>query len=97
MYQNIGLRIHRTLPNILIDAAVIGYKFKVHVYIEDNHPTIIKLMYKNVHGHEQRNTKTGTASPVLELVSKYVECNLTNTQISHLLSVNYPTASMATN
>ena len=54
-------------------------------------------MYKNAHGHKQRNTKTGTASPVPELVSKYVKCNLTNTQISDLLSVNYPTASMATN
>ena len=54
-------------------------------------------MYNNTHGHEKRNTKTDSASPVPELVSKYIKYNLTNTQISHLLSVNYPSASMATN
>ncbi|CAF5050919.1 unnamed protein product, partial [Rotaria magnacalcarata] len=54
-------------------------------------------MYKNVHCHEQRNTTTRAPSPVRELVSNYVQCNLTEVQIKNLLFVNDPTASMPTN
>ena len=66
----------RQLPDISI------IQVKVHVYVEDNHPTIIKLMYKNAHGHKQRHTKTGTASPVPELMSDFfksvLHCFLNN-------------------
>ncbi|CAF5161200.1 unnamed protein product [Rotaria magnacalcarata] len=54
-------------------------------------------MYKNVHCHEQCNTTTRAPSPVRELVSNYVQCNLTEVQIKNLLFVNDSTASMPTN
>ncbi|CAF2865524.1 unnamed protein product [Rotaria sp. Silwood2] len=54
-------------------------------------------MYKNTHDHEQRRTTTRAPSPVRELVSKYVNCNLTETQIKNLLVVDCPSTSIPTN
>ncbi|CAF3037820.1 unnamed protein product [Rotaria socialis] len=73
------------------------FKIEIQVYVDNNHLTEIKLMYKNVHCHEQRNTTTRAPSPVRELVSNYVQCNLTEVQIKSLLFVNDPTTSMPTN
>ncbi|CAF4399431.1 unnamed protein product [Rotaria sp. Silwood2] len=54
-------------------------------------------MYKNTHDHEQRRTTTRAPSPVRELVSKYVNCNLTETQIKNLLVVDCPSTSIPRN
>ncbi|CAF1598591.1 unnamed protein product [Rotaria magnacalcarata] len=54
-------------------------------------------MYKNAYCYEQRNTTTRAPSPLLELVSNYVQCNLTEAQIKNLLFVNRLTASILTN
>ena len=54
-------------------------------------------MYKGTHGHEQRNTTTRASSPVREYVSKYVNFNLTETQIKSLLKIDCPTASISPN
>ncbi|CAF3475343.1 unnamed protein product, partial [Rotaria sp. Silwood2] len=38
-------------------------KTEIQVYVDNNHLTEIKLMYKNVHSHDQRNTTTRAPSP----------------------------------
>ena len=53
-------------------------------------------MYKNAHCHEQRHAKTRAVSSVREPVSKYVKCDLTETQISNLLPADYPAALIET-
>ena len=54
-------------------------------------------MYKGTHDHEQRNTTTRASSPVREYVSKYVNSNLTETQIKSLLKIDCLTASISPN
>ena len=54
-------------------------------------------MYKGTHDHEQRNTITRASSPVHKYVSKYVNFNLTETQIKSLLKIDCPTASISPN
>ena len=54
-------------------------------------------MYKGTHDHEQRNTTTRASPPVREYVSKYVNFNLTETQIKSLLKIDCPTASISPN
>ena len=54
-------------------------------------------MYKGTHDHEQRNATTRASSPVREYLSKYVNSNLTETQIKSLLKIDCPTASILPN
>ena len=63
-------------------------KFEIQVVIEDTPSTTIKLMYKNSRCHQHRNPTTRESSPVREMVSKFVDCNLTQNQIKNLLTID---------
>ena len=54
-------------------------------------------MHKGTHDHEQRNTTTRASSSAREYVSKYMDSNLTETQIKSLLKIDCPTASISPN
>ncbi|CAF2032534.1 unnamed protein product [Rotaria magnacalcarata] len=64
-------------------------RYEVQIYVPDNEFTMIKLMYKNAYGHEQRNVTDRLPSPVRESVNKYVTCQLTQGQIKNALSIDY--------
>jgi len=59
-------------------------RYEIQVYIPDNNSSSIKLMFKNAHYHEIRNTTSRLPSPVRDSVAKYVKCNLTKSQIKML-------------
>ncbi|CAF4878583.1 unnamed protein product [Rotaria socialis] len=65
-------------------------RYEVQIYVPDNEFTMIKLMYKNAHCHEQRNVTGRLHSPIRESDNKYIKCQLTQGQIKNALSIDYP-------
>jgi len=65
-------------------------RYEIQVYVHENNPSTIKIMFKNSHDHTQRNATTRLPSPVRDSIEKYVKCNLHQGQIKAALSLDYP-------